>query len=220
MSAAQQALEAGVAALGLPADPLRLEQLADYTAELLRWNKQTNLTAITDPLEIAHKHLLDSLAALPLELDGRVCDVGSGAGLPGLLWAGERPELELHSVDARQRKVAFQAHMGRRWGLPHFVAHHQRVEDLQGPFELVVFRAFAPLPRALPQLQHLLSDQGRMLALKGPGVESELAELDPASWRYTMTPISVPGLTAQRFVVELQQADAPVVPALSYRTSR
>lgn len=199
----QAALEQGCEQLGLSADPGRTLAIESFMAELLRWNRQTNLTAITDPTEIVHKHLLDCLAAMPARLPSRVCDVGSGAGLPGLIWAREQPQAQVVSIDARQRKAAFQAHMGRLWKLSNFDARHERVEDETERFDLVTFRAFAPLEKALNLVQHLLAPGGRVRALKGPGVESELEQVDRERWGYTMTPLAVPGLDAQRYVIEL-----------------
>lgn len=201
-------LAAGCAALKLPDDPQRVPQLLRYIDELLRWNQQTNLTAITAPQEIVTKHLLDCLAALPRPLPARVCDVGSGAGLPGLLWAREAPDRIVVSVDARRRKADFQAHMGRVWGLTQFTALHARVEDVSDRFDLICFRAFAALPKALDLVAHLLAPDGQVLALKGPGVETELAALDARRWRYTMTPLAVPGLDAQRCIVTVQPLSA------------
>lgn len=199
----QQLLQRGCDELGLVADSHRQEQLVKYIGELLRWNAKTNLTAITDPSEIVVKHLLDCLAALPASKPARVCDVGSGAGLPGLLWAREFPKSTVVSIDARQRKAAFQAHMGRQWGLANFEARHARVEHEAETFDLVTFRAFSALPNALEMVAHLLAPGGRVRALKGPGVDEELLGVDAERWRYTMTPLAVPGLDAQRFVVDL-----------------
>ncbi len=204
MSAAwQEALAQGCEQLGLKAGPERVAAMEVFMAELLRWNRQTNLTAITDPAEIIHKHVLDCLAAMPLDLPARVCDVGSGAGLPGLIWAREQPQRQVVSIDARQRKAAFQAHMGRMWKLPNFEARHERVEDEGEQFDLVTFRAFAPLEKALNLVQHLLAPGGRIRALKGPGAQAELEQVDRERWGYTMTPLAVPGLDAQRYVIEL-----------------
>ncbi len=203
----QEDLRRGCATLGLAERPERIEATGQFIAELLRWNRQTNLTAITDPQEIVHKHVLDCLAAMPAQLPARVCDVGSGAGLPGLFWAWEQPQAQFVSIDARQRKAAFQAHMARVWKLPNFSARHERVEDETEQFDLVTFRAFAPLEKALGLVQHLLTPGGRIRALKGPGAEAELEMVDPRRWGYTMTPLAVPGLDAQRYVIELKRLE-------------
>ncbi len=201
----QDALQRGCTQLGLADKPGRVAAMEQFIAELLRWNRQTNLTAITDPYEIVHKHVLDCLAAMPDALPARVCDVGSGAGLPGLLWAWEQPATELVSIDSRQRKAAFQAHMGRLWKLPNFSARHERVEDESEQFDLVTFRAFAPLEKALSLVGHLLAPGGKIRALKGPGAEVELEQVDRSRWGYTMTPLAVPGLDAQRYIIELMR---------------
>lgn len=207
----QAALQQGCEQLGIAADAQREAAIAQFIHELQKWNRQTNLTAITDAQDIVRKHVLDCLAAMPAKLPPRVCDVGSGAGLPGLLWAREQPQTQLVSIDARQRKVAFQAHVGRLWKLQNFQARHERVEEEGEQFDLVTFRAFAPLEKALKLVDHLLAPGGRIRALKGPGVEDELQEVDGKRWGYTMTPLAVPGLDAQRFIIEL--ARLPEEPA-------
>lgn len=214
-AAARAALQAGLAGLELAPDAAREAQLAAYVDALLRWNARTNLTAITDPLEIVRKHLLDCLAALPPQLPATVCDVGSGAGLPGLLWARERPDTVFTSVDARGKKIAFQQAVAGEWGLRNFRARHARVEDVAGPFEAVVCRAFAPLERLLPLVAPLLAAGGCVLALKGPGVAEELAAVEGSGWRYTIEPVSVPGLSAQRTLLRLTRPDEGDTPTAS-----
>ena len=214
-AAARAALQAGLAGLELAPDAAREAQLAAYVDALLRWNARTNLTAITDPLEIVRKHLLDCLAALPPQLPATVCDVGSGAGLPGLLWARERPDTVFTSVDARGKKIAFQQAVAGEWGLRNFRARHARDEDVAGPFEAVVCRAFAPLERLLPLVAPLLAAGGCVLALKGPGVAEELAAVEGSGWRYTIEPVSVPGLSAQRTLLRLTRPDEGDTPTAS-----
>lgn len=212
-NAALQALKEGLLQLQRPAEPWHLQALQTYVEELLRWNRQTNLTAITAPEEVVPKHILDSLAALPRQPLGAVCDIGSGAGLPGLIWALFDPQLEVTSVDARTRKVAFQNHVARLLGLRNFRAIHARIEDVPQQFPYLTCRAFAGLTRMLELVEARLAPGGRMLALKGPGVEEELSALDESMWRYTICPLQVPGLSAQRSVVVLQRAaESPAKP--------
>lgn len=199
----QQLVEQGCEQLGMSADVERIAALEVYIRELLRWNRQTNLTAITDPVEVARKHILDCLAAMPTDTPRSLCDVGSGAGLPGLLWAREWPATSVVSIDARQRKVAFQNHIARLWKLDHFEARHERVEEESQRFELVTFRAFAALDKALSLVGHLVAPGGKVRALKGPGAAEELKAVDERCWSYTMSPLAVPGLDAQRFIIEL-----------------
>ena len=208
-AAVRASLEQGLEQLPLAEDPHRIAALERFVGQLLHWNTKTNLTAITDPAEIVVKHLLDCLAAMPAGLSGRACDIGSGAGLPGLLWARENPEVAFDSIESRRRKSAFQQQMAIVWSLNNFRAIESRVEQVNGAYDWLCFRAFAPLERALPQIEHLLAAGGTILAMKGPGVGAELDALDSNRWRYTMTPLFVPGLTAERCLVQLRRvADA------------
>ena len=106
-------LEAGVAALQLELVPAQIDALMAFIDLLQKWNKVYNLTSVRDPQEMLTHHLLDSLSALPALLHHtqgaptRVLDVGSGGGLPGVVWAICRPELEVTCVDAVAKKTAF-----------------------------------------------------------------------------------------------------------------
>ena len=134
--------------LGVNLGAVALEQLEWLGQELLRWNRTHNLTAITDPIEVCEKHLADSLTLLPLLGNARrLLDLGSGAGFPALPVKIVCPDLEVVSVDAVGKKVAFQRHVARTLKLSGFTAVHGRAEDLPGTppcgsgFDLVTARA-------------------------------------------------------------------------------
>jgi len=100
-------LDRGLAALGLELDDARRAALLRFAALLQRWNQVFNLTAVRDPGEIITRHLLDTLAVLPYVPVGRLVDVGSGAGLPGIPLAIVRPELVVTLLDASAKRVRF-----------------------------------------------------------------------------------------------------------------
>lgn len=159
-----------------------LLQMFTFLDELQRWNRQINLTAITDRQESIEKHLLDSLSVLPLlDGEGKVLDLGSGAGLPGIPLKIASPKLQFWSVDAVQKKIAFQRQVARLLALRDFNPVHARVEMLaqQKPwlerFDVVVARAVASLPNLVQWAMPLLGPSGRLIAMKGPEGESELA---------------------------------------------
>jgi 16S rRNA (guanine527-N7)-methyltransferase len=107
-AAFHETLVTGARALGLALDEPSLGRLERFADRLLAWNRKVNLTAITDPREVAEKHLLDSLALLPaLAGRGTLLDVGSGAGLPGVVVACARPDLRVTCCDSVGKKVAF-----------------------------------------------------------------------------------------------------------------
>jgi len=100
-------IEEGAGAIGVRLARDQVALLARHVDLLLRWNRSINLTAITDPAEVVEKHVLDSLALVPLLPAGTLLDAGSGAGFPGIPLRIARPETEVVLVDSVQKKVAF-----------------------------------------------------------------------------------------------------------------
>lgn len=171
-----------LAALDLPVNRPDLERLEWLAGELLRWNRTHNLTAITAIAEVREKHLVDSLTLLPL-LEGaeRLLDLGSGAGFPALPLKIVRPALEVVSVDAVGKKIAFQRHVARQLALTGFTAVHGRAEDLpanplcQPGFDVITARALGSLPFLARLAAPCLAPGGRLIAMKGAEGEGELA---------------------------------------------
>lgn len=190
----------------------RLEQLVD---ELLRWNRRRNLTAITSHQDVLEKHLVDSLALLPfLRFPGRLLDLGSGAGFPALPLKITCPALEVVSVDAVAKKIAFQRHIARRLGLERFTALHQRIEALADRpgygkgFDMVTARALCSLEQLLDLAEPLLSVDGCLLAMKGPDGDREVAALEDRLKRSggsaMVHPFKLPFSGAERRLVEVR----------------
>ena len=179
---AGSALDGPLKALGIAMDAPALEQLEWLGSELLRWNRTHNLTAITDPREVREKHLVDSLTLLPL-LTGaqRLLDLGSGPGFPALPLKIARPALEIVSVDAVGKKIAFQRHVARTLGFTGFTAVHGRAEELPGHaacaagFDVVTARALGSLPLLARLAGPCLAPGGRLIAMKGAEGAAELA---------------------------------------------
>lgn len=168
--------------LGLAVDTAMLERLEWLAAELLRWNRRHNLTAITDPAEVREKHLVDSLTLLPLiGVSRRLLDLGSGAGFPALPLKIVCPPLDVVSIDAVGKKIAFQRHVARTLKLSGFTAVHGRAEDLPctplcgAGFDLVTARALGSLPLLARLAAPCLAPGGRLIAMKGGEGEAELA---------------------------------------------
>ena len=176
--------------------------------ELSRWNRSYNLTAIATPADMVTHHLLDSLAISP-DLEGtRIADAGTGAGFPGLPLAVCNPQREFTLIDATAKKIHFVRHAVQRLRLTNVSAMHARVEALRpdAPFDTVVTRAFAPLPRMLAKVATLCGPGTRVLAMKGKWPAQELAAL-PAPWRVVASrELTVPGLSAARCVIALKRA--------------
>lgn len=204
-------LAEGIAALGLTLPPGVEEKLQAYLALLAKWNKVYNLTAIREPEAMVTQHLLDSLAVLPVLQKSALAtrhyslaDVGSGAGLPGLVLAIARPDWRVTSVEAVEKKAAFQRQAKIELGLANVSIHCGRVEDLQEKFDGVIARAFATLAEFVTKAGHL-SD--RLWAMKGAYPADEIAAL-PSGWRLAAShELHVPGLAACRCLLQLERRD-------------
>ena len=197
-------LEAGLRQLGL--DAALAEPLLAYLALLARWNATYNLTAIRDPREMLVKHLLDSLA-MHAHLDGieSLADLGTGPGLPGIPLAIARPGLQVTLVESNGKKARFLREAARQLKLGNASVVESRIEafDAPGRFDAITARALATLPLILQLGGHLLQPQGRLLAMKGVVPGDEIAAL-PAGWRVAAVhPLRVPGLDAERHLVEI-----------------
>ena len=212
---AEAVLRAGLAALGLSLSDGQVRQLLDYQNLIGKWNKVYNLTAVRDPAEMLTHHLLDSLAAVaPLQkhLQGRglaaasLLDVGSGAGLPGVVLAICCPNLAVTCVDTVGKKAAFIKQAALALGLGNLTGLHARVETIAQPFDVICSRAFASLVDFTSWSQAALAPGGVWMALKGKHPAEELAVLPPDVTVFHVEPLAVPGLDAERCMVWLQKA--------------
>ena len=180
----EQRLQAGLTALGLSTEGI--PALLRYGELLVETNKVMNLTAITDPEEIASLHFLDSAALLTLE-DFRgtsVVDVGTGAGFPGLLLRILEPSIRLTLLDSLNKRIQFLETVCRDLGLPDVACVHSRAEEFAGAhresFDLAVSRAVAALPVLCELCLPLVRPGGRFLAMKSVDSDGELASAKTA----------------------------------------
>lgn len=204
--AQRAALLSGAKALGLSLDDLQVDRLLSYGALILKWNKVYNLTALRDSASVLSHHLLDSLAAVPplnreRPAATRLLDVGAGAGLPGVVIAILRPDVEVHCLDAVAKKMAFVQQVASELKLPNLRGVHARVEDWQGQYEVISSRAFASLPDFFSGSRHLLAPEGVWLAMKGKVPEDELAQLPNDLHVFHVEQLAVPSLDADRCIV-------------------
>lgn len=205
------ALDAGLAELGLNLPEAQRAQLMDYLGLIGKWTKVYNLTAVRAPAEMLTHHLLDSLAALGplqrhlkaagLEEGGALLDVGSGAGLPGIVFAIGCPGLQVSCVDTVGKKAAFIQQAALSLGLKNLRGVHARVESLAGPFDVVSSRAFASLPDFTAWSRQALAPGGVWLAMKGKHPLDEIAALPGDVEVFHVEQLTVPGLDAERCIV-------------------
>lgn len=182
---ARSLLAQGAVEFGVALSAAQLDDFARFAAELQKWNRKINLTSITTDEEIVLKHFVDSLSLCPI-ISGAasVLDLGSGGGFPIIPLKLVRPGVMAFSVDAVEKKIIFQRHIGRMLGLTDFTPIHARGEELAeryaGHFDWVVSRAFADLPTFVRMALPLCSVQGRLLAMKGQGGRDEVAAAEAA----------------------------------------
>jgi 16S rRNA (guanine527-N7)-methyltransferase len=206
-------LERIAAASGLALSSTQLDALLAYLDLLVRWNATYNLTAVREPAQMLSQHLADCMAVVaPLQaklgepLRARILDVGSGAGLPGLVLAIAAPQSSVLCLDKVGKKVAFLRHVAATLGLPNMQAEHARVEALKaGRFDVIVSRAFASLADfAAATLPHL-ADGGVWLAMKGKRPDAEIGALPSGVDVFHVEPVQAPTLDAQRCLVWMRR---------------
>ncbi len=209
-------LRAGVASLGLELTEAQVQTLLAYQDWVAKWNRVYNLTALRDPQEMLTHHLLDSLAVVqPLRrhlaqrgqgAQPRLLDVGSGAGLPGVVLAITCPELDVSCVDTVAKKALFIQQVAAALRLPNLHGVHARVETLTQPFDVVTSRAFASLVDFTQWSAGALAGQGVWMAMKGKVPHDEMAALPAGVEVFHVEPLTVPGLDAERCIVWMRRS--------------
>lgn len=205
MSSSRDELQHGLTTLGLTASTEQIDQLLAYVELLDKWNRVYNLTAVRESERMLSYHVLDSLAALPHIMAQRVLDVGSGGGMPGILFAILRPDWQLTLLDANHKKTTFLKQAVIELGLSQVEVICDRVEAYQPAqkFDVITSRAFAELNEFIRLTRHLLTTDGYWAALKGVYPYEEIAQL-PADIRVqAVEALQVPNLAAERHLVKL-----------------
>ena len=205
-AAEREALQRDAQALGLALPAAALDRLLAYLAMLRKWNAAYNLTAVRSAAQMRVQHLADCLAVVePLRRQlgaGRVLDVGSGGGLPGVVLALAEPAWDVSCVDTVGKKAAFIRQVAGELALPNLHALHARVETLPGPpFDVVTSRAFASLPDFVRLTRPLLVPGGIWMAMKGRRPDDELATVPADIDVFHVEPLAVPGLDADRCLI-------------------
>lgn len=201
-----ESLSIGLMQLGLFLSGEQQQSLLNYITLMQKWNKVYNLTAVREPENMLYQHLLDSLVVLPYIGVGRLIDVGTGGGLPGIPLAIARPELEITLLDSNHKKTTFLRQACIELGLKNVKVECTRVDNYQPPelFDMVISRAFSDLGEFVRLTSGLCRPGGRLLAMKGIYPHDELASLPTHFQQYEVVALSVPGLEAQRHLVILK----------------
>ncbi|MDI1236794.1 MAG: 16S rRNA (guanine(527)-N(7))-methyltransferase RsmG [Polaromonas sp.] len=218
MRSSEQDLRAGLQALQLDLDDQQVGQLLDYLDLIAKWTKVYNLTAVRDPVEMMTHHLLDSLATIgPLRRHlqqaglgqgATLLDVGSGAGLPGVVITVCCPSVAVTCVDTVAKKAAFIKQAALALKLPKLTGLHARVETLRQPFDVICARAFASLPDFTQWSAGALAPQGVWMAMKGKHPADEIAALPATVEVFHVEQLVVPGLDAERCLLWLRPKTA------------
>lgn len=207
-SALREQLVEGAAALGVMLSPSDERQLLAYLALLDKWNRVYNLTAVRETGRMVSHHLLDSLAIVPYVQSGRVLDVGSGGGLPGIPLAIARPELQVTLIDSVAKKTAFLLQAKAELELENVSVVTGRVETLHDAtgFDTITSRAFSDLKEFVTLTRHLLAPGGRWLAMKGLYPHEEIAALPDWVLLRGEHVLTIPQLDATRHLIILEPA--------------
>lgn len=199
-------LAKGIDEMGLDVSIAAQTKLLDYLVMLQKWNKVYNLTAVRAPLEMVTLHLLDSLSVLPYIQTNNLLDVGSGAGLPGIVLAICKPDLQVTTIDTVQKKAIFMRQVKGALGLNNLTVVHARVEAYQSAekFDAIISRAFSEIALFVQLTRHLLAGSGKWLAMKGQILSQELTVAEDSNLPIRLNkivPLNVAGLDAKRHLI-------------------
>ena len=199
----EQKLMRGLDALDISYGDEAIEKLIIYLELLQEWNKTHNLTAVDDIEQMLSIHVFDSASIKPYIKGASLLDVGSGAGLPGMVLAILSPALQVTSVEARNKKAQFQMFAANKLKLKNFAVENVRIEDFKPKekFSMITSRAFASLENFVEGSRQAIAPNGRWLAMKGLVPTEELKIIKKMNLKFDTYALKVPDLDAQRNLV-------------------
>ncbi|MEE9338472.1 MAG: 16S rRNA (guanine(527)-N(7))-methyltransferase RsmG [Methylococcaceae bacterium] len=202
MEKSRMILQQGLQELKLAADEKQIDLLLTFITLIEKWNKAYNLTAVRDQEDMVRLHLLDSLAILPYLEGNRIADIGTGAGLPGIPLAIFLPNVEFTLIDSNSKKTRFVQQAILELQLKNVTVIHSRVENIQIDqlFSSLILRAFSNMQNIITLTRHLIDKQGIVFAMKGQNPSEELIKFTE---QYTIIPIKVPGVDAERCLIRI-----------------
>ena len=202
MSEKKRLLCEGAELMNIPLSDKQIQQLLRYLSLILKWNRIYNLSAIRDPIESVKKHLLDSLSIIHFVQPGLLLDVGSGAGLPGIVIAIMKPETKVFVLDSVGKKCRFMQAVKSELALENLIVVNSRVESFKPKksFSQITSRAFAEVSKTIQLTKHLLEENGRYLLMKGNNVDEE----DVDNFNVKVHLMTVPFVSDRRSLLEIQ----------------
>ncbi|MED5508829.1 MAG: 16S rRNA (guanine(527)-N(7))-methyltransferase RsmG [Pseudomonadota bacterium] len=197
-------LDEGCAALSIDLSEAQKQQLLDYVALLVKWNKVYNLTSVRDPAQMLSRHILDSLSVLPYLDAPTLLDVGTGGGLPGIPAAIVRPDCAVTLLDSNSKKTRFLQQAKAELGLHNVTVVHGRVEQVSLPkFAIITARAFATVDDIIKLAGQHCEQNGRLVLMKGVYPTEEL-QFDSKAFRLQdVVSLDVPECEGKRHLVRL-----------------
>lgn len=175
-----------VTKLGITVTKEELLKLTKYYNMLIEWNAKINLTRITSPKDVYLKHFYDSLTlvkAIDLTKITSLCDIGSGAGFPGIVLKIFYPNLSITLLDSLNKRVIFLNEVIKELALKDIKALHSRSEDYHGTFDLITARAVANLSNLIPYINNLMTKNNTFIAMKA-NIDQELEVAKPILAKY------------------------------------
>lgn len=202
----RELLVSGLEILGIENQNSLVDKLLFYIDLLIKWNKTYNLTAITDERNIITHHLLDCLSVTNLVNAKNIMDVGSGAGLPGLILALCFSDRKITMVDKVGKKTAFIQQVIGEFNLNNAWVLNDRVEDIKNDkhYDGIISRAFSDMETMINLTSHLLLDGGNWYGMKSKN--SRDSEMVTIKYSYHVDKIDVPHLRAERYLITVVNA--------------
>lgn len=198
-------LESGMQKLGLKNIPQVISKLLIYKELLIKWNKSFNLTSIKNREVVTH-HFLDCLSIIPFIKSSSLLDVGTGAGLPGIIIAIVKPDIKVSLIDKVGKKIAFIKRVVAELEIKNIDTYHDRVELLtsEEKYDGIISRAFSNMDDFIKSTKHLIKSQGVWYGMKSKKILND--EMININEPWTLEKLDVPFLDAERYLVKVSNS--------------
>ena len=198
-------LERGMQKLGLENIPQIISKLLIYKELLIKWNKSFNLTSIKNREVVTH-HFLDCLSIIPFIKSSSLLDVGTGAGLPGIIIAIVKPDIKVSLIDKVGKKIAFIKRVVAELEIKNIDTYHDRVELLtsEEKYDGIISRAFSNMDDFIKSTKHLIKSQGVWYGMKSKKILND--EMININQPWTLEKLDVPFLDAERYLVKVSNS--------------